>query len=529
MTILLISLFFYFLYDISKVKTALQMLQQNFYNESNRYVRWTFKNIYKSYITFDLLALILIIIPLFIKNNAFCYSIFLILYFIIFAINHNQKKKEQVKKPLKVTFRIKRLLFTMFLFYVIVFYLYFIVLNQNTAFLFITLSLMNILAYVKVYIAYVINLPIETMTYNYYKNKAEKKIRSFNTTSVGVTGSYGKTSSKNILRDILEQKYIVYASPGNFNTPLGLMRTINNYLDKFDEIFIPEISACKVGEIKKSCDFIKPKYGVITNIGLAHLDTFKTEENIQKTKFELIESLPSDGLGVLNIDDPKQRSYNIKNNCRIKWVGIDNQDGDCYAFNIKYSNSGTSFDCKFKDDNTVVNFNTKLFGKPNIYNILAALIIAKDMGLTYKQMQNGVYNIKPIEHRLELKKYKDVTIIDDAYNSNPVGSKMAIDVLALMPGRKIVVTPGMIELKDKQYDLNHKFGEYISECADYVILVGKKQTIPIYDGLISKKYNKNKIFIINDVKEAFPIIDKLKNNDTYVLLENDLPDLFNEK
>lgn len=528
MVLHIMSMIVYFAYDFLKVKIALQMLQQNFYNESNRYLKWTIRNIYKSYITYDLVALILLVIPIFTKNNNICYVLFLLVY-IIFLVNYYKNKKmEQVKKPLKITFRVKRLMFTIFLFYVLVFALYYTVLNQNIFVLFTILVIMNILVYIKVYIAYLINLPIEKIIYHYYKNKASSKLKSLNTISIGITGSYGKTSSKNILNDILSKKYIVYSSPGNFNTPLGLMRTINTNLDKFDEIFIPEIAACYVGEIKKSCSFINPQYGIITNIGLAHLDTFKSEENIQKTKFELIESLPSDGLGVLNIDDPKQRSYKIQNNCRIKWVGIDNQDGDCYAFNIKYTNKGTSFDCKFKDDGKVVNFTTKLFGKPNIYNILAGLMIAKDLGLTYEQMQNGVYSIKPIEHRLELKKYKNVTIIDDAYNSNPIGSKMALDVLALMPGMKIVVTPGMIELKEKQYELNYKFGQYISECADFVILVGKKQTKPIYDGLMNKKYNENKIIIINDVKEAFAIIDKLKDNDTYVLLENDLPDLFNE-
>ena len=150
--------------------------------------------------------------------------------------------------------------------------------------------------------------------------------------------------------------------------------------------------------------------------------------------------------------------------------------------------------------------------------------------MTLKELEIGVKRIKPITHRLELKNMGDRTIIDDAYNSNPVGSKMALDVLKLMDGLKIVVTPGMIELGNEQYELNKKFGEYISEVADYVILVGEKQTKPILDGLKNKKYNNKKINIINDVKEAFPIIDSLKEKDreTYVLLENDLPDIFNE-
>ena len=105
---------------------------------------------------------------------------------------------------------------------------------------------------------------------------------------------------------------------------------------------------------------------------------------------------------------------------------------------------------------------------------------------------------------------------------------MALDVLNLMDGTKIIVTPGMIELGEKQYELNEKFGEYISEVCDYVILVGKNQTKPIYDGLMSKKYNDKNVFVLNDVKDAFPLMSRLADDNTYVLLENDLPDLFNE-
>ena len=121
-----------------------------------------------------------------------------------------------------------------------------------------------------------------------------------------------------------------------------------------------------------------------------------------------------------------------------------------------------------------------------------------------------------------------ITYIDDAYNSNPVGSKMALDVLNLMPGKKIIMTPGMIELGNKQYELNYKFGEYIFDVCDEVILVGEKQTKPIQDALNKKGYDNKKIHIINDVKEGFMIVNKIKAKDTYVLIENDLPDSFNE-
>ena len=184
---------------------------------------------------------------------------------------------------------------------------------------------------------------------------------------------------------------------------------------------------------------------------------------------------------------------------------------------------------RVKQNVSTISLITCLFEEPNVYNILASLALAHELGLTYDEMIKGVSNIKPIEHRLQIRKYQNYTIIDDAYNSNPVGSKMAVDVLNLMPGKKIIVTPGMIELKDKEYEENYEFGKHISEVADYTILIGKKQTKPIYDGLISNKYDTKKIFVLSDIKEAFPLIEKLRDNKTYVLLENDLPDLFNEK
>lgn len=518
----------YFLYTYLKIINGMHMLQQNFYNEGNRYLKWINKNIYKSLITIDLITLLLPFVLLINKNIT--YIIAFIIYTIIFIIKYIEKRKTQVKIKLVYTFRIKRLLFTTIVIYLIFFLCYFKFIN-NDYILLIVLTLLTVLAHLHVYIAYLLNLPIEKIIYNKYKNKAIKKLQGMNTINIGITGSYGKTSSKNILNDILEVKYLSYPTPGNLNTPLGLMKTINNNMDKFEEVFIAEISISspETHDIEKSCEIIKPKYGIITNIGIAHLDTFKTEEAIQKAKFKLIESLPTDGLGILNKDDPKQVNYQINNNCRIKWIGIDNTDADIIAKNIKFTKDGTEFDAIFKDNNEKLHLKTCLFGKPNIYNILAAILIAKELKLTNEEIIKGVSSIKPIEHRLEIKKTASYTIIDDAYNSNPVGANMALDVLNLMPGKKVVVTPGMIELSDKMYELNYEFGTHIAKVADYVILVGKKQTKPIYDGLIKSKYKEENIFITNDIKQAFPKINEIKDDNTYVLLENDLPDLFNEK
>ena len=159
---------------------------------------------------------------------------------------------------------------------------------------------------------------------------------------------------------------------------------------------------------------------------------------------------------------------------------------------------------------------------------MAGILLGKELGMTIDELKRGVALVKPYEHRLELKKNGTLNIIDDAYNSNPLGSKMALEVLHLMPGKKVVVTPGMIELGEKQYELNKKFGTYIAKVCDYVILVGKEQTKPIYDGLIEQHYNMDNVYVLNNVLDAFNILRRIDDGNTYVLLENDLPDLFNE-
>lgn len=527
MYIILINILITYFYLVLRFKKNLHILQQNFYNENNRYIKWGNKNIL-SVFKYDLILLVLNIINLFINSKILLFvNIF---YLVLFFVEKNKINKEQVKIPLKLTSRVKRMIVTNIILYIvpIVIYLF----NKDIYIFNFVYSLLISLNFYIVFLSNVINKPVEKCVFLYYKNKAMNKIKSMsNLNVIGITGSYGKTSSKNILNDILGVKYNSIATPLNYNTQYGLILTINNYIDKFNDIFIAEMGAFKMGRIKLLCDLVKPKYGIITSIGTAHLDTFGSRENVQKGKFELIESLPSDGVGILNADDPYQVNYKLKNNCKILWIGIENKDADLVANNIHIDSKGMTFDVYFKEDDCTHTFNTRLLGNANIYNILAGIAFGKYMGMTLKELEIGVKRIKPITHRLELKNMGDRTIIDDAYNSNPVGSKMALDVLKLMDGLKIVVTPGMIELGDEQYSLNKKFGEYISEVADYVILVGEKQTKPILDGLKTSKYPKDKIYVINDVKEAFNIIDKVsvKNKHSYILLENDLPDIFNEK
>lgn len=527
--IFLISLLFI---NIFKSKKHLHMMQQNLYNENNRYIRWILKN-NKEFISIEIITILIVVISMFIKidTNILLMTTVLVISFIFLISGLSWRKlilTDQNKKKLVITARIKRLIFTTTILYLVP--IVFLVL-YNLLSMLLVLCIMTYLNAFVVFIAMIINTPIEKLVYLHFKSKAQRKLKSMsNLKIIGITGSYGKTSSKNILSDILNIKYNALPTPKNLNTFNGLIMTVNNHMDKFTDIFIAEMGAYVKGEIKRLCKLVKPKYGILTRIGTAHLETFGSQENIQKGKFELIESLPSDGFGILNGDDPLQVSYKLKNNVRIIWIGIDNADVDVRATNIKCSYKGTSFDVVLKNDKNKYKFETKLLGNHNVYNILAGIACGIEFGIDIESLQKAVAGVRPIEHRLELKKIGNFNMIDDAYNSNPTGAENACKVLGMMPGVKVVVTPGMIELGAKEDEYNKTFGTQIAEVADYVLLIGEKKTKPIKEGLLEKKFDKDKIIVFNDVREAYPYISNLANkSEVYALFENDLPDTYNEK
>ena len=527
----IITLIIYLIYINLISKRSLHMLQQNRYNRGFRYIKWILKNFKENFINLNLLPLIFIITSINGNLSDIAPYLFIAIYLFLSYICVNKDKKEKAKLPLKYTARIKRLIVANNIIYLIPCIIAISLFKKESISNYYVL--LGLLAYTNHFIVLLINFinrPVEKLVGLHFKNQALTKLNSMtNMDVIGITGSYGKTSTKNILHDILNIKYNVFKTPANYNTPFGLMITINEHLDKYNDFFLAEMGACKKGEIKELCDLVKPKYGVLTRVGLAHLETFGSEEAIQKTKFELIESLPSDGIGILNGDDEKQLSYNIKNNCEIVWIGIDNKDVDCYAKDIELSHKGTKFKVHFKDEKKEYEFETKLLGRNNIYNILAGIALGRKLGITLEDLQKAVKRVEPVEHRLSMKKYYDINLIDDAYNSNPMGAKMALEVLNMMPGYHIVVTPGMIEVGAKEDEVNKEFGKQIADNADEVILIGPEKTKPIYEGLIEKKFDKKKIHILTDVLDAFPLMMELKQKDTYVLLENDLPDSFNEK
>ena len=343
---------------------------------------------------------------------------------------------------------------------------------------------------------------------------------------IGITGSYGKTSVKFILNTILSQKYNVLCTPSSFNTPMGVTRIVRERLEPAHQVFIGEMGARHVGEIKELCNLVHPHIGILTAVGPQHLDTFKTLERIKNTKYELIQALPRDGFAVFSNDEAIVKELYLKTDMPKAIVGCENDDA--WADEIELSPAGSTFTLHLKDA-APLRCHTVMLGEHNIRNIVTCCAVAQNLGLTPQQIARGISQLKPVEHRLQLlKSAGGITVIDDAFNTNPRSSKIALDVLRVFPGRRIIVTPGMVELGKDEDKYNREFGEYMASACDLVFLVGKKHTQPIYEGLVSKGFKEENIFVSASLDEAIRTLNPMMQSGDVVLYENDLPDHYSE-
>lgn len=379
-----------------------------------------------------------------------------------------------------------------------------------------------------VFIAALITKPYEIYVHWHFKQLAKKKLaRMPNLTVVAITGSYGKTSTKFMIRDLLSERFSVCSTPGSYNTPMGICKVINNDLQNFHQVLILEMGARYEGNIDELCDIAEPDIAVVTNVGVAHIETFGSKYIIAQTKSTLVKRTRPGGTVILNADDERVREMGeIRDDVKVIMAGID--AGDIRAENIIYNQSGMQFDVRAGDEQKA--FSMKLLGIHNIHNMLLAVGVAKSMGLRLSTMAVAVGRMQPVEHRLELKKQGDITVIDDAFNSNPVGAKNAVQTLTeFKTGRRIIITPGMIELGELQDEKNREFGQQIGNAnLDLVILVGQKQTKAIQQGIESTGFEMEKVKIARSLYDANRTLHNFAEKGDVVLYENDLPDSFNE-
>ena len=381
-----------------------------------------------------------------------------------------------------------------------------------------------------------INSPIEKAINNWYIKDARRILAEHKgLTIIGVTGSFGKTSTKNYLYRILSEKYNVLMTPGNYNTTLGVVRTVREKLEPYHEIFICEMGAKEVGDIKEICDLVHPTIGIVTAVGEMHLETFGSLENIQKTKFELIDSLPADGFGVINEESAGIASYKgVREDCEIVRFGIDAHRVDVRAAGIEYTQNGMEFDVI--DKAGALHLKTSLLGEANILDLTGAIVIAKHLGVDDRKIALAVGKIQAVEHRLSLSRRGSLTILDDAYNSNPTGAAMALGVLASMKlpegGRRICVTPGFVELGPRQAEACRELGALAARSCDILIIVNKYNRDAILSGARSvipdsdRESLSDRVLCVDTLAEAVAALGVLATPGSAILYENDLPDTF---
>ncbi len=510
--VILITLIIYF---YKKTKNAIHMLQLESY-KNERYFKWIKNNKKKVFQKKEILFLFPIILY-FINNLYGVIFLIIINLFLIFTY-----KKEKQKKPLVVTNRVKRLYMTYFILTIMQFVLLNLLDAKGYAILF--NLLITILSYFVVILINIINSPIEKNIQRGFYNKAKNKLENMpNLKVIGITGSFGKTSTKYILSTILMQKYDVLMTPESYNTTLGVVRTINEKMKSTNQIFVCEMGAKNIGDIKEICDLVKPTYGLVTSIGKQHLETFKNIENVKKTKMELIDALPEDGIGFLNYDD--DNIVSCKTNKNVLKYGLNNKENDIWAENIEIDEKGSSFTICFKDGKKI-DVRTKLLGQHNILNILGASLVAYRLGLSDNEIKLGIKLLKAVPHRLEMKVTANGNIIiDDAYNSNVKGAEMALDVLGLFKDRKkVLITPGIVDLGESAYEINKNLGKQAAQSSDFIILVGEKAAKPIYDGIKETTFNLEKVYIAKDLDDALNKMNSLLIEKSVILFENDLPD-----
>lgn len=443
----------------------------------------------------------------------FVLNSFLLLYFVVISLVYINKRNKYV-----FTARAMR----MYILYMFLLLISCIIIVIRCSFLFFSsIFLLLILNPIIALVAYKLILPFENKNNKKYTEEARIYLENNkNLVKIGITGSFGKTSCKNILYHLLSHDYNVSATEASYNTPLGIARAVTK-INKATDIFIAEMGARYVGDIKELSEMVKPKYAMITGVTRQHLETFKTLSNIYKEKQELINNIPQDGFCVFNAENSYTRYMYYKCKAEKCLVGFNN-NCDIYADNIKSGLEGSKFTLNFNGKK--VDCATKLLGKHNILNILLSVAMARKFNVSEENIVKRISTLKPIKHRMELLKPPNgILIIDDSYNCNIDGALAAFETIKDYAGRKIIFSQGIIELGENNQESVNKFlGRMISKIADIVILCGTNARA-IKLGLLEGEF-KGQVKNYKSLKKAQEDFKNILKSGDILLLQNDLPD-----
>ena len=487
----------------------LLFIQDILYYQSVRYQKDRYLDSMNLYL-YDCIHIILLISIVLLFNQFNLYQLYSLC--ILCMIPSIYIKNKELLKQLVITKRIKRFITGIFIYNIL------FILISNYLYLISLIFLTTILYFhhAFLYIFIIIYHPLENKIRENYVNKAKNKLSKYQGTIIGITGSYGKTSIKNIIYDVLSMKYFCLKTKASYNNKMGITKTILEELT-YQDIFICEMGADHIHEIEDLCNFVHPNIGVLSSIGPQHLSTFKSIDNILYEKLKILECLHDNEIGFYNYDNFYLFHHDFHLKCKLKTIGIHNCS-DLQAINILCDQQGSSFDVYI--NNEIIPFKTKLLGEHNILNCLFAISLGLYFDIDISLIQLAILNTKPTSHRLELKKFYKGICIDNAYNSNPSSAKCALDVLKMMPKRHMIITPGFLDLGNNHEYYSEQFGRQMSFC-DIIILIGNCKEI--INGLNKENYNKENIYQVHSMSEALKLASILIQENDTLLIENDIP------
>jgi len=388
--------------------------------------------------------------------------------------------------------------------------------------------------------------PLAVLGRNQIIKKAKKKRESFKKLLViGITGSYGKTSAKEFLAAVLSEKFKVLKTKEHQNSEVGISQCILNDLKEDHEIFVCEMGAYNRGGIKLLADIAKPKMGILTGINEQHMATFGSQDNIIKTKYELIESLPGDGVSFFNGDNEyclylynktkKPKRIFIKEPKKVEEFTAINFD--FWIENITFEKEWVSFSV-FSKEGKSVRFKVNVLGEHNISNILAAVSVAKELGMTLEEISRAFEKIGPWNTGMELKKgIEGFNIISATYSANPNGVISHLEYLKLWPRhllkqkqiKRVIVVPCLIELGGASKEIHRRIGRKIGEVCDLAIITTKERLKEIKEGAKEQGMAESRILFIENPELIFKTIRHYCSSDDVVLLEGRVPEKLTKK
>lgn len=534
----------------------LQMFQQHGY-KTDEFSGWILQRFYSRVITAEHGLFIVVVFSLMIWMSGWLTSTAITLVLSIYAIfwfgGRSRFQAGRQKKPLVFTARMKRLASFQGAFLIVFIYMVadlsltgrllntpLVIRDQGASllqvdseFLLFGLVLVDMSVPLFLFLAGWALKPVERWIQSRFKRQARNRLESMpDLKVVAITGSYGKTSTKFMIRDLLRERFRVCATPGSFNTPMGICKVINNDLAATDQVLVLEMGARRRGDIRELCRIARPDLAVITNVGTAHLETFGSKEAIAREKSVLAQEVNPAGTLVLNGDDETVLAMEEVSPAKTVVIAGTTR-GVITAEEISYDETGTRFTLVLDEPDGIRTrqpIGMKLLGRHNVQNFLLAAAVARSFGLRPETIALAAQEIQPVEHRLELKQWNGVTVIDDAFNSNPEGARQAVEILSsFQTGRRILITPGMVELGEIQEEENRKFGHHIAAAGlDLVLLVGPRQTTPILLGIREQGSDEN-VRVVSSLYEANELLKEWIRDGDVVLYENDLPDTYREE